>query len=209
LCAFQGDVATITGLLKSSKIGTEYYLRPLATISMHEGDSKLLRLCSEIGFRPTGYNDSNRVLSWRIRNNPSTAWLDVLFDYDFRQWRTDPQQLNQWQTWHYVFCMGPDCTRWWIGHGGCTPSARGLFEDPQGWPGATVLRILLDQFGFDWFSDSGTLQLAVKNQDLETVKMLVEAGADVNEDVTDWQYASVERLHYRHYMKLCMQNPRS
>jgi ankyrin repeat protein len=46
---------------------------------------------------------------------------------------------------------------------------------------------LLDQFGVDWFNDSGMLQLAVKNHDMETVKMLVEAGADINELVTDWQ----------------------
>ncbi|KAI4641044.1 hypothetical protein J4E93_007922 [Alternaria ventricosa] len=46
--------------------------------------------------------------------------------------------------------------------------------------------VLLDRFGIDWFKDSGTLQLAVEKRDMETVKMLLEAGADVNEDVTDW-----------------------
>jgi hypothetical protein len=188
LSAFQGDVVTVRELLNSSTTAPEYYLRPLTTISIHEGNPKLLRLCFEIGFRPAGYNDSDSVLYWRVRNNPSTAWLDVLFDYDFYHWRTDPQQLNKRQIWHYVFSMGPDCTRWWIDHGGCTPSARGLFEQPQRWPGATVFRILLDQFGINWFKNSGTLQLAAKNQDLETVKMLVEAGADVNEDVADWQW---------------------
>jgi hypothetical protein len=45
----------------------------------------------------------------------------------------------------------------------------------------------------DWFNDSGTLQLAVKNHDFEAVKMLVEAGADVNEHVTDWQMDVRER----------------
>ncbi|KAF2031432.1 hypothetical protein EK21DRAFT_32017, partial [Setomelanomma holmii] len=47
--------------------------------------------------------------------------------------------------------------------------------------------VLLDQFGLDWFNDSGMLQLAVKNHDFDAVKTLVEAGADVNEFVTDWQ----------------------
>jgi hypothetical protein len=85
--------------------------------------------------------------------------------------------------------MGVDCVRWLIEHGGCTPGARGLFDQSfhQGWPGAPTLRILLDQFGIDWFKDSGALQLAVEYHDLDTVRMLVEAGADVNEDVTDWQ----------------------
>ncbi|KAH8728383.1 hypothetical protein GQ44DRAFT_675720 [Phaeosphaeriaceae sp. PMI808] len=84
--------------------------------------------------------------------------------------------------------MGAECTRWWIEHGGRTPSARGLFlERARGWPGASTIRVLLDQFGVNWFNDSGALQLAVKNHDLETVKMLVEAGADVNEWPTDWQ----------------------
>jgi hypothetical protein len=83
--------------------------------------------------------------------------------------------------------MGPDCTRWWIEHGGYTATARGFFEYPEGWPGAATFQILLDHFGINWFTDSGTLQLAVKNRDFETVKMLVDAGADVNESVTDWQ----------------------
>ncbi|PVH91995.1 hypothetical protein DM02DRAFT_544632 [Periconia macrospinosa] len=82
--------------------------------------------------------------------------------------------------------MGADRTRWWIEHGGRTKSGRGLFECPEGWPGAATFRILLDQFGIEWFQDSGALQLAVKNHDFETVKMLVEAGADINENVSDW-----------------------
>jgi hypothetical protein len=85
--------------------------------------------------------------------------------------------------------MGVDCVRWLIEHGGRTPRARGLFDQGfyRGWPGAPTLRILLDQFGIDWFKNSGALQLAVTNHDFETVKMFVEAGADVNEDVADWQ----------------------
>jgi hypothetical protein len=45
----------------------------------------------------------------------------------------------------------------------------------------------LDQFGIEWFKDSGTLQLAVRNHDMETVKMLLEAGADIDEEVNDWK----------------------
>jgi hypothetical protein len=187
LSGFQGDVAAVRRLIDASAVQSEYYLRPLMEISTAEGHPELLRICFENGFLGTGYLDSNHLLSSRIRNNPSTAWLDVLSDVDFRQWRTNPQQLGEWQTLRHVFYMGTDCVSWWIEHGGRTPRARGVFEVREGWPGAATLQILLNQFGIDWFRDSGTLQLAVKNHDMETVKMLVEAGADVNEDVTDWQ----------------------
>jgi len=156
-------------------------------ISVETGDSQLLRFCFENGFSPTKL-DSMQLTYCRVRSNPSPAWLDVLFDFDFRQWRTNPRQLSYYQTWNDVLRMGPDCACWWIEHGGHTRDCRGLFEAPQEepWPGAATFRVLLDNFGIDWFRDSGTLQLAVKNHDLETVKMLLEAGADVNEDVADW-----------------------
>ncbi|OAK98888.1 hypothetical protein IQ06DRAFT_327377 [Phaeosphaeriaceae sp. SRC1lsM3a] len=68
--------------------------------------------------------------------------------------------------------------------------------------------VLLDHFGMDWFTNSGTLQLAVQKQDFETVKLLVEAGADVNEDVDDWGFdvrehrrTSLPALHMVVYAK--------
>jgi hypothetical protein len=177
-------------------------------ISTAKGDPQLLRVCFENGFMGTGHLDSNHLLESRVRNNPSTAWLDVLFDFDFCQWRTNPQNLCEWQTWHYLIYMGVECTRWWIEHGGRTPRGRGLFEHSTGWPGAPTFRVLLEQFGVDWFVDSGTLQLAVTNHDFETVKMLVEAGADVNEFPNDWQLdirenraAPLSALHEAMYAK--------
>jgi hypothetical protein len=162
-------------------------------IATEGGNAQLLRVCYENGFPGTHWLDCEYLLDSRTPHNPSTAWLDVLFDFDFRQWRTDPQQLCQWQSWRHLLYMGADCTRWWIAHGGHTPRARGLFEYATGWPGAPTIRVLLDQFGVDWFTNSGTLQLAVQNLDMETVKMLVEAGADVDEYVEDWQMDERER----------------
>lgn len=187
LSAFQGDFPTVQNLLDASTLSVETYLGPLVEIAKETGDARLLRLCLAMGYAPTGYNESNGVLSCRTKKAPSTEWLDVLFDFDFRQWRTDSEKLNKWETWYHVLNMGPDCVRWWIDHGGRTRSARGLFcEYYPGWPGAPTFRILLNQFGIDWFTNSGTLQLAAKKQDFETVKILVEAGANVNEDVEDW-----------------------
>jgi hypothetical protein len=212
LNGFQGNAAVVRKLIESFNKGSEYYVRPLMEISTAEGGNpELLRICFENGFLGTGYNESNHLLRSRTRNNPSTAWLDVLFDFDFRQWRTNPQQLCERQSWYYLIRMGADCTRWWIEHGGRTARARELFVDVDGWlgwPGRSTFRILLDQFGVDWFNDSGTLQLAVKNHDFETVQMLVEAGADVNEDVRDWQMdireyraAPLSALHEAVYAK--------
>lgn len=47
------------------------------------------------------------------------------------------------------------------------------------------MRILLDKLGIEWFKNSGALQLAVRERDYDTAKLLVESGADVNE-VLDW-----------------------
>ncbi|KAH7339220.1 hypothetical protein BKA66DRAFT_507006, partial [Pyrenochaeta sp. MPI-SDFR-AT-0127] len=170
LSGFQGDIAAVRKLIDFSSIGSEHFLRPLMRISTAEGNPQLLRVCFENGFKGDRYIDSDLLLLYRIRSNPSTAWLDVLYDFDFRQWRTNPQKLGDWRTWHHLLYMGADCTRWWIEHGGRTPSARGLFEDVPRWPGAPTIQVLLDHFGVDWFKDSGTLQLAVKNHDFETVK---------------------------------------
>lgn len=186
LSGFHGDVAAVRKLIDSFNISSEHYLRPLVSISRAEGDPELLRVCFENGFVGTMY-EQDHLLSSRVHKNPSTAWLDVLFDADFRQWRTDPQQLCRQETWLHIPFMGVDCTRWWIKHGGRSRGARGLFERTKEWPGSATIRILLDGFGVDWFSDSGTLQLAAKNDDLETVIMLVEAGANIDELVTDWQ----------------------
>lgn len=152
-----------------------------------EGTPELLRLCLEMGPLPSRYTHSDWLLSQRVDNNPTREWLEVLFDFDFREWRTEPQQLNKWETWRHILKMNAECTRWWIDHGGYTSSARGLFFEDHGWPGPATFHLLLKKFGVEWFADSGTLQLAVSRLDFETVKMLVEAGADVNERVTDWQ----------------------
>lgn len=176
-------------LISSSTLALSTYLRPLVEISRETGDAKLLQLCFEMGYVPNGLNESNQILSCRTRTTPSIEWLDVLYEFNFRQWRTDRSQLNQWETWYYVLNMGPDCVRWWINHGGSTSSARDLFwKHEPGWPGPDSFRILLDHFGLDWFNNSGTLQLAAKKQDFATVSMLVEAGANVNEDVEDWTF---------------------
>ena len=140
-------------------LALETYLCPLFEISKETGDSRLLRLCLGMGHRLTGYNESNRILDCRTEKTPTTEWLDVLYDFDFRQRRTNREQLNKYETWYYIFNMGPECTRWWIDHGGRTPSARGLFSSYQqpGWPGAPTFRVLLEQFGIKWFINSGTL----------------------------------------------------
>jgi hypothetical protein len=214
LGAFQGNATTIRNLINSFSISSQYYRRPLLEISKAEGDSQLLRICFENGFFSAGYGDmdldSVDLLSSRIGNNPSTEWLDVLFDFDFHQWRTNSESLCKQRTWIPLFFMGADCMRWWVEHGGRAPRARGLFwsYNHQKWPGAGPIRVLLDQFGVDWFNDSGTLQLAVKNHDLESVRMLVEAGADVNELPTEWEgdiregrAAPVEALNHAIYAK--------
>lgn len=187
LSALQHDIATTKKVISTSKLDAEYYLKPLFALANIEGIPQLLRLCLEMGPLPRRYALTDWLLSRRVTNNPSTEWLDVLFNFDFWQWRTDPEQLNRWKTWRHVLRMSPDCVRWWIEHGGHTSSARDLFFETDGWPGAPTFRILLDHFGIGWFADSGTLQLAVSRLDFETVKLLVEAGADVNERVTDWQ----------------------
>jgi hypothetical protein len=128
LCGFEGDVAAVRKLIASTTMSSDYYLRPLVRISKASSDSLLLRLCFENGFSGTGYLDSERLLSSRRGNNPTTAWLDVLFDFDFRQWRTNPQQLSEWRSWRHIIFMGADCVRWWIEHGGRTLRARGIFE---------------------------------------------------------------------------------
>lgn len=187
--AFQSDFSAVQELLSSSMLASETYLCPLVEISKETGDARLLRLCLGMGYRPTGYNESNGILDCRTEKTPTPEWLNVLYDFDFRQWCSNREQLNKYETWYYILNMGPECTRWWIDHGGRTPSARGLFSGYQpSWPGAPTFRVLLDHFGINWFINSGTLQLATKKQDFETVKMLVEAGANVNEDVEDWNY---------------------
>jgi hypothetical protein len=189
LNAYQGDVAAVRKLTEAFSKGPEYYLRPLVRIAGGEGDSQLLRVCYENGHLAKGYPDPEYLLFSRVGNQPSTAWLDVLFEFDYRQWRTNPQQLSDERTWYHVLMMGADCARWWIEHGGRPARCRGLFKrssNARRYPEAKTVRVLLDEFGIEWFKDSGALQLAVENHDFETVKMLVEAGADVNELPTDW-----------------------
>jgi hypothetical protein len=191
LGGFQGDSITVRNLVDSFNIGSEHYLRPLTQISIASGDPQLLRVCLEKGYLDTchrGY-DSDDLLKSRVDNNPSTEWLDVLFDLDFRQWRTNPDNLSTDYSWRTLVFMGADCTRWWIEHGGRAPKARGLFwiNTGEAWPGAPPIKALLDQFGVDWFTDSGALQLAACKNDFETVRMLLDAGADVNEHANYWK----------------------
>jgi hypothetical protein len=211
LNAYQGNVTAVRKLTKAFSKGPEYYLRPLVRIAGGEGDSQLLRFCYENGDLATAYPDPDYLLFARVRNQPSVAWLDVLFEFDYRQWRTNPQQLSNQRTWYHVLMMGADCARWWIEHGGRPAKCRGLFErtgNDRRYPEAKTVRVLLDHFGVEWFNDSGALQLAVENHDFETVKMLVEAGADVNEFPTDWNYdvrehraAPLEALNMAMYAK--------
>lgn len=207
LGAFQGDIAVVRKLIESSNIATAYYVRPLMRVSTAQGDTQLLRVCFENGFLGTGFLDEEHLLRSRISRNPSTAWLDVLLEFDFRQWHTNPQRLSERDTWHDLLLMGVDCTRWWIEHGGHATNARGLFAH-NGWLSPPTIRVLLDHFGVDWFRESWALQLAVKKHDVEVVKMLVEAGADVNElptesdrDVREYRAAPLWALFHAIFAK--------
>lgn len=189
LSGFQGDNDAVRKHIEEFDQDSNYFLRPLVKIAEETGDAQLLRICFETGFTIlASHSDAAYLLRCAHPGAiTSAAWLDVLHEYNFCQWRTDPQKLSDFETWKYLLLMGEKCVHWWIAHGGHAPRARGMFQFTRGWMGAGAVRVLLEHYGLDWFSDSGTLQYAVKNRDLEAVKILVEAGADVNELVTDWQ----------------------
>ncbi|KAF2756599.1 hypothetical protein EJ05DRAFT_512233 [Pseudovirgaria hyperparasitica] len=185
MSAFKGDSEIVRIQLKDLEHLEGQLLRPLVAVSTQEGFPKLFNVCLEKGFQPTEYIDQLSIMR-SARRKHSLEWLEVLFNADFRNWKTNRENLCQWNTWSEIFRMGPECVRWWIDRGCRTKSARGLFEHDSTWPGVATFSVLLEEFGIDWFKDSGTLQIAARNKDLGTVALLLNAGADVNEEVTDW-----------------------
>lgn len=188
LSGLRDDAAAVKIHVDAFKHSSEYYLRPLLDTLKTTGNPQILRICFQNDPGGVIHDDDVSLMYDRVDKNPNTEWLDVLYDFDYRHWRTDPRSLCEQTSWFHLLFMGADCARWWIEHGGSAARARGIFDYAARWPwlGAGPTRVVLDQFGIDWFTDSGWLQLAAKNNDFESIKMLVEVGADVNEKPTAW-----------------------
>ncbi|KAF2754842.1 hypothetical protein EJ05DRAFT_488981 [Pseudovirgaria hyperparasitica] len=173
--------ADVSVLLAKSNIPESYVLQPLLYTAAREGNFDLFSYCIDHG---ADISAGTRILNYIHPSTNDTRWLDLLHDLDFMQWKTKPKNLSYSRSYWPILQMGPECIRWWLHHGGTQHRARYSVEHAQYLPPAPAIRVFLEHFGLAWFRDSGFLQFACQKGDMESVVLLVEAGADVNEDVT-------------------------
>lgn len=175
LNAYHGNIALAEEAAESSGISSNYFIQPLAIVAALVGSDSLLSFCLHHG---ATIKHEPEFLAVMKSSKPGNATLDLLLEFDFEEWKTKGLSTSM----YLALSWGPGATRWFLGHGAKNSARDLVYYWPI--PSSDVVKVLLDHYGIDWFKGSCFLQFAAKKPDIQIVKMLAKAGADVNENPT-------------------------
>lgn len=171
------DVTTVQTIVKhlTEAAGLRPPVQAIATFAALHSDVEVLRLCLRIGASLEDRNTS-MALEYAARG---PALLDLLYEYNWRGMREYTQPFNRMLEWSLH--TGPEELLWFLNRGVRVDKEiirRAVYGPPVK---VACIEVLLQHFGVDLFKGTRLLQSAAKRGCNDIVKLLLEAGVDVDD----------------------------
>ncbi|CAK4034965.1 uncharacterized protein RCC_09715 [Lecanosticta acicola] len=168
-------VKTIVSQLASDASGQPIPLQAIATFAALHSDAEVLRFCLQMGATLSDRNTSV-ALEYAARG---PALLHVLYEYDWRDMRTSTLAFNRLLEWSLH--TGPEELNWFLIHGARIDKET-IRHAVHGAPlKAACIQVLVDRLGVELFNGTRLLQSAAKRGRNDIVKVLLDAGVNVDE----------------------------
>jgi hypothetical protein len=176
----RGDVSQVKLILKQmvEEKSPRIPLQPLATLAAHEGHAEILRLCLDEGATFDRYLDwaTSHGLLYSPRD---PTMLDTLWEVNWRDMQHSQKALDDLVT-RCVTRSDDTMLNWLLDHGAWINSDAICAVSLPGIRLSTV-SICLAKCGITSFKGWGALQYAAGSGDMELAKLLLNAGADIEE----------------------------
>jgi len=176
----RGDVGQVKPILKQmvDENSPRIPLQPLATLAAYEGHAEILRLCLDEGAIFDRYLDK-ATFHGLLYSPRDPTMLDTLWAVNWRDMQHSQKALDDLVT-RSVARSDDTMLNWLLDHGArinsdaiCTVSLPGRR--------LSTVSICLANCGITSFKGWGALQYAAGSGDMELAKLLLNAGADVEE----------------------------
>ena len=175
LTTLKDDASTFDSLVSKTSNAQPVPLQALTTFAALHSDAQVLRSCLQKG---ASLSDRNTCIALEFAPRGS-ALLDVLYEYDWKDIRTSRLAFNRMVQWSLH--TGPEELSWFISKG-AKIDKEVIRHAAHGTPvKAACIALLLSRFGVDLFRGTRLLQSAAKRGRNESVKILLDAGVNVDE----------------------------
>lgn len=167
-------VRTIVSQLASAA-GHPQPIQAVATFAALHNDVQVLRLCTQLGASLEDRNTS-MALEYAARG---PALLDLLYEKNWRYMRESKQSFNRMLEWSLH--TGPQELVWFLDHGAKVDKdiiRRAVYGPPVK---VACIEVLLHRYGVDLFKGTRLLQSAAKRGCNDLVKLLLDAGINVDD----------------------------
>lgn len=175
--ALEDDVTTVRTIVSqlTRAAGLQAPVPAVATFAALHGHVKVLRLCIQIG---ASLEDRNTCMALEYAAR-GPALLDLLYEHDWRGMRGSKQSFNRMLEWSLH--TRAEELLWFLGRGAKVDKdviRRAVCGTPVR---AACIEVLLQHFGVDLFKGTRLLQSAAKRGCNALVKLLLEAGVEVDD----------------------------
>jgi hypothetical protein len=150
-------------------------VQAVATYAALHNDVEVLRLCTQLGASLEDRNTS-MALEYAARG---PALLDLLYEKNWRYMKESTQSFNRMLEWSLH--TGPQELAWFLDHNAKVDKdiiRRAVYGPPVK---VACIEVLLQRYGVDLFKGTRLLQSASKRGCNDLVKLLLDAGIDVDD----------------------------
>ncbi|KAI5361875.1 Putative ankyrin repeat-containing domain superfamily [Septoria linicola] len=182
------DVSEVRAIVSQLQGDSDHYIpvQAIATFAASHNHVEVLRLCLRLG---ASLEDRNTTLALEYTTR-GPALLDLLYERDWRGMRTSRLVFDRTAEWSLK--TGPEELCWFLDHGAII-NRNTVRRAVQGsFPKGACVQLLLDRYGLVLFKNTGLLQNAARRGRNDVVRLLLDAGMDVDECAVRSEYSGRE-----------------
>ncbi|EME84104.1 uncharacterized protein MYCFIDRAFT_173153 [Pseudocercospora fijiensis CIRAD86] len=178
-CVLTDDAAAVRDIVNQlDSNANSVPLQAIATFAASHNDVAVLQLCLQLGASLDNRHTS-MAIEYAARG---PTLLDLLYKYDWRGMRTSESAFNRLVEWSLR--TGPDELTWFLEHGAKIDKDT-IRRAVRGAPLKTsCVQVLIERYGVNLLKGTRLLQSAAKRGRCDMIKLLLNAGLDVNELVS-------------------------
>ncbi|KXS98014.1 hypothetical protein AC578_8753 [Pseudocercospora eumusae] len=175
-CVLADDAVAVKGILtQPSGNADRVPLQAIATFAASHSDVAVLQLCLQLRASLDNRNTS-LALDYAVRG---PARLDLLYEYNWREMRTSKRAFNRMVAWSLH--IGPEELTWFLERGAKVDKdtiRRAVRAAPLQ---TSCVQMLIERYGVNLLKGTRVMQSAAKRGRPDMIKLILDAGLDVDE----------------------------